>query len=456
MVDVSPLVEDMSPVSKLPVEILSAFFREAFRWNSTNASNTISHVSRTWRVIALDDPSLWSTIYLTGRKSRKPSRFIQLCLARSKQNDLRVIYTNLSEFESHDKEVPPFDPAFLYLPRCRQLELLFEERLNAHPIVEGLRQARAPKLVSFKLVILGGTTKDRPETYRPGNMFTGGAPMLTIMALEGVGVLQCHASLSNITALSLKGCRPYERPCPDPFASEFVEFLREAAPTLRRLALDGNQVFRNHRADKPWSVVELPALTKLCFGNVDENDYIRDFWQFVKMPRLEDLSLYSIPVPLLAGVWAALEGQGGARVARLSLDNHSQPLEQLVAIFPNIQNLAIDWGNIHNVLANAVAADRACVASGERPAWPLLESLSISLNEPCGDNVEERLVRRFIRGRTAVGHPLKAVTLVGSKWPGPKYRLLRCAREHVRYVTFDASLERLAREEYETQSEEDD
>ncbi|KAF7979498.1 hypothetical protein HWV62_42348 [Athelia sp. TMB] len=369
-----------SAISEVSVEILVAIFREAFRWNSAKISYTISHVSRTWSAVALNDPLLWNTIHLTGSK---PSYFTQLCLTRSKQSDLRVLYEKHVDVEFDGALVPPFDPAIFYLPRCHRLELYFHNRVDAFAVLEALKNARAPKLACFELEI-GGIPEHWPKSHYPGSIFTGGAPLLTAAALKSVGISQCRVPLSNITTLSLKGCSPESGHYPylNPFASEFVDILREAAPTLQCLTLDGGQVFS--RKDKPWSVVELPALTTLSFGNtaVDNReafkDYPRGFWKFVKMPRLGDLSLHSIDLALLQEIWSTLEGHRGARIKALSL-YRIQELHELDKgvheIFTNIHSLAIDCSVVHGILANIVYADKKCTGSRSPPVWPLLEAI---------------------------------------------------------------------------------
>ncbi|KAF7975417.1 hypothetical protein HWV62_9657 [Athelia sp. TMB] len=440
-----------SPISKLSVELLSAVFREAFIWNSTKTSNTISHVSRAWRAIALDDPLLWSAIHLTVNK---PSDFTQLCLARSKQSDLQVLYTIDHESELPDEAVPPFDPAVLHLHRCRHLELNFVQRSSAFAVLEALKHASAPKLASFKVAV-GGNPEDRAESDHPGDIFTGGAPLLTFVALDNVSILQCHVPLASVKTLSLKGCGSHSEQYSTLYPSEFVGILREAAPTLQYLTLDSIEVFSDN--DKPWSVVELPALTALCFGNIEKErrqeceEYPKKFWKFVKMPKLEDLSLYSLNRSQLQAAWSE-----APEVKALSLRSLSQ-LRELDkgphAIFMDIESLALDYTVLSEVLTSIVYPKKRHIYLLEDswlsppPFWPMMKSLTF---DDCYEDDEAHLIRRFIRGRKAIGLPIKRVTFLGHKLPRS---VLECARKHVGTVTLAESLSIFEQDEEENESE---
>ncbi|KZP03991.1 hypothetical protein FIBSPDRAFT_1054432 [Athelia psychrophila] len=403
-----------SPIAKASSEIMSAFFREAFKYNSTRTSVTLSHVSRTWRQIAINDPFLWNSIDVSPQG---PSAFSKLCLERSQQADLDVRYSDDVEYELNEEEVAPFDPAMLHLYRCRELELVFADRSCAFAVLNSLKRKAAPRLVFFE-VVLDGNGRFWTHQDRPGDIFTGGAPLLTSLTLHGVSPLECHVPLSNIIKLSLTDFGRHSHQYPDLYPSEFVAVLREVASTLKHLELDGSQVFSTD--ESPWSAVELPVLVTLNIRDEDEEhreeceDYQSNFWEFVRMPALEDLSLSFLGSSQVAEVWLALKGKCGARVKSLSLVNVGleEVEDTLAERFPNLHSLSLGDGMILNVLTSLVDGDEQCASSGETVECPELQHLTL---EDCYEDEDADIVQSFLLGRMAAGHPIRKIVFRGRK-----------------------------------------
>ncbi|KAF7977242.1 hypothetical protein HWV62_4351 [Athelia sp. TMB] len=446
----------ISPISNVSPELLSAFFREAFHYDSTRTSNAISHVSRTWRQVAIDDPMLWNTINLTPRGG---SKFPELCLQRSKQSDLTIHYDDETEYELQDEPVPPFDPAVLRLPRARKLHLFFGDRKGAFTALRALKHTSAPKLAYFELMLQGNSELWADED-RPGDIFTGGAPLLASIMLDCVGALECHVPLSNVTELCLVANGPHSEQYPDLNAAEFIGILLEVAPTLKRLELRGCQAFSTADGDSSWVDFELPALATLAIGNIDEESrepceaYHGNFWKFARMPVLEELSLNSLTCEQTAEACAALKGHSGLGVKSLSLLSVETEMieDEIAVIFPNLCSLRLDGFTSSRLLPKLIAADRNHTSSAEPTAWPLLQSLTIG---DCWNS--SKLVRRYILQREGVGCPIKKITFLGMRLA---YVALRCARKHVGVVNLG---ERLAEidsecsdgEDSESESEDD-
>ncbi|KZP16135.1 hypothetical protein FIBSPDRAFT_934845 [Athelia psychrophila] len=416
-----------SPISNVSPEIICDFFREAFKHSSTGTSMTLSHVSRTWRQIAIDDPFLWNSIHVTPQG---PSAFSKLCLERSKQADLNVCYSDDVEYELDEEEVAPFDPAMLHLHRCGELKLIFADRSCAFVVLKSLKREAVSRLVSFE-VILEGNESFWTHQDRPGDVFTGGAPLLTSLTLHGVSPLECHVPLSNIIKLSLAGLGRYSEQYPDLHPSEFVAVLREVASTLKHLELDGSQVFSTDKS--PWSAVEMPVLVTLSIGDADEGDreacedYHSNFWKFVRMPALEDLSLFSLSSSQVGEVWRALIGQCGARVKSLSLVNVGleEVDDALAKRFPNLHSLSLDDAMILDVLTSLVSAP------GETVECPELRYLTL---EDCDEEKDAVIVQGFLRGRIASGHPIKTIVFRGGR---QAYAPLRFALKNVAEVIIE-------------------
>ncbi|KAF6751404.1 hypothetical protein DFP72DRAFT_1071604 [Ephemerocybe angulata] len=85
-----------SPVSKLPVELLSKVFYLSLQFMDANGRRkpntfpertrlTIAHVSHHWRETALNFPDLWAEIYI---RAKSKVEFIDLALTNSKEQPL--------------------------------------------------------------------------------------------------------------------------------------------------------------------------------------------------------------------------------------------------------------------------------------------------------------------------------------------------------------------------------
>ena len=89
----------------------------------------VSHVSRTWREVAIRDPFLWTSIYIV---SSKPHDLGLMYMNRSKSCSLDIRY--ICDIE----KMLDFDPSILQLQRCRHL-ITVQFRSIRHPSVTATR-----------------------------------------------------------------------------------------------------------------------------------------------------------------------------------------------------------------------------------------------------------------------------------------------------------------------------
>ncbi|KZP07491.1 hypothetical protein FIBSPDRAFT_1052945 [Athelia psychrophila] len=449
--------QSASPISKVSPEILSAFFREAFHHGSTTTSLTLSHVSSRWRHVSIYDPFLWNTIDLVPRGE---SSFAKLCVDRSKETDLEIRYADDREWilkadaagvvismDNEEVELKPFDPAVLHLARCRKLYLYFASRVCAFGALRGLKSASCPRLACFEMVLDGGLNAECwIQQPRPGDMFMGGAPLLTSVNMLGISPLECHVPLERVTTLSLTALEWHTGQGTDLHAPEFIGILQEASTTLRSLRLEGIQVLHSPgEPPMPWSKVELPALTRFAFGGLlgDACDaaagdyyyyYPTNVWNSLYMPLLEDLRLYHLNCCQIAAVWAAKIGKPGPGARMKSLKLCGVDMRgvryKIPQTFPNLHRLAVSAHIIGDVFPSLIAADEDCADSGKTAVWSRLECLSLL---QLTDEAEADLVQSFICGRERVKSPIKNVVFFAGQ---PPDRLLCFARENIPDVTF--------------------
>lgn len=405
----------------------------------------LSQVCRHWRHVALSDPVLWSTIRLTPLGE---TPFVKLCLKRSKNHDLKVLYEDFNEYElqkqqmkvfdrstihlhqSQQQQTEQFDPAIFHLHRCRELELFFNDITWNLAVMQRFQSESAPKLVSFNVFLRGNSELWTGQPERTGDIFTGGAPRLSSLTLHGVSPLECHVPLSRITDLSL-GMRASSQRLPDLNPAEIIGILREVAVTLKHLTLDGVHVVSDD--DYPWSEIELPILVTLRFGNTDDEereeceDYVKDVWQFLGMPLLEDLWLFDLTSSQVAWVLLALKGGRGAGIKSLSLYNVGMDEldEAITDILPNIHSLSLEVGTIPFDFPGLLNPNEHASLSRQKIIWPLLQCLTLTSWHTEEDTA---IFRNLLRGRKALGCPIRRVVFRGYRLA---YSSLSLAHEHI-------------------------
>lgn len=223
--------------------------------------------------------------------------------------------------------------------------------------------------------------------------------------------------------MSLTDDGRHDNQYPDLYPSEFVAILREVASTLKHLELDGSQVFSTDEPETEslclWSAVELPVLVTLDIRHADHEgreeckDYHTNFWKFVRMPALENLSLSTLSNSQVAEVWLALKGPWGARVKSLSLDHLllSEVEDTLAERFPNLYSLSLGVRMTSGILPSILTGNEQSVLSGETVQCPELQHLDLEYWWDEGVDI----VQSFLRVRMAAGHPIKQIVFRGRK-----------------------------------------
>ena len=84
----------LSPISRLPTELLSEIMVEAYKSvpNSLRVRLSLSWVSRHWRQVALGDARLWTRLAYDGRNCSGVAMeyYAKDCITRSKQLPLQI------------------------------------------------------------------------------------------------------------------------------------------------------------------------------------------------------------------------------------------------------------------------------------------------------------------------------------------------------------------------------
>lgn len=237
------------PISRLPPEILCQIFREVRGnhdyanyeddrlWTGTSHSEpclnwiSVSHVSRQWRCVAINDAHLWTDPPL------KNPQWTMTMLERSRMTTMPAITLNIDELDKH--VVNAFTP---HIPRVSHLVLPQMARDTLRQFLSGLPQ-EAPRLEALSINCLARTDSEDATHYIIGNSSVDQAlpfpnhrlcytPKLRRLQLNGVVIDWNSHLLSHLTTLSMSRIPNDSKPTPNQF-----RMMLQSAPNLKRLHL---------------------------------------------------------------------------------------------------------------------------------------------------------------------------------------------------------------------------
>ncbi|KAI6106585.1 hypothetical protein EDD16DRAFT_116267 [Pisolithus croceorrhizus] len=97
-----PLFPQLSPIARLPSEILASIFIHAIQSPASNSAVlsqlVISSVCRAWRTVALSTPEYWATLYVS---SKMPVTVYREFLARSSPFPLSIEFYSWPRFKRY-------------------------------------------------------------------------------------------------------------------------------------------------------------------------------------------------------------------------------------------------------------------------------------------------------------------------------------------------------------------
>ena len=400
------------PISRLPDEVLALIFEAGHACDDlTNFDASylehangrplpfailVSHVSRTWRDVAIRDPFLWTTIQIVYTK---PQSLYLMYASRSKSRSLNIHF--LCDVENvHD-----FKPSILQLQRCSHLAIFCDWYQPAIHISRRLETETAPRLLSLKIDM--GEPNETYEDFFPAGdhqLFRIGAPLLSSVELYRITLWSCKPPLAALTTLRLYA---FEE---EMSFDEFCEVFGAMANTLADLRLDGI-IFRGGSVNKDFTV-DFPALISLEIRypdyerDMDDDDYIKKLCDCINAPALESLSLYSMDGEQFHAAMVSLRLQ---RIRNTTAGLESLSLHDVVVdgytddfalACPDLSDLTlISHATATTVLTFVLESDKIASNTDTELLWPNLHTLSVS-------SCEDEILRALVLGRKAVGHPL--------------------------------------------------
>lgn len=276
-----------SAVSALPNEILSGIFEMGHDSQDVHDSfeTEMSAVTSHWRSVALESPRLWTRIRRAPcQQDLEP---IALYLRRSKTVPIDVtIGMNYWRSEDPRDDIGPlYQLLSAHFGRCHQLRIYSRPGKNLDRLFHYLRPVSAPSIrsihISCSFNICAFHSAEREEV---GQIFTGGAPVLDSIRLDGIELQSCLPPLGSVTAIYLNGMQFYTWMPP----KEWVNMI-SIAQSLRHLELFGEIAFEDWDASVAF---EMPALQTLSMDFIgDGSATFHGFLEYITAPRLEVLML---------------------------------------------------------------------------------------------------------------------------------------------------------------------
>ena len=298
------LPKALSPIHALPVELLSRVFMlgqpdgTPYPEFPPDFSQTfevlVSHVCRHWRQVALDTPSLWTTIHLRLKCHMDRSR---IYLSRKKHKLIDILVDTCAEDE-YEEGYNLFTPEFMavfspLMPivnawRSFALKVRHKDcKIGARDVLSSC--GSAPNLEYLQLWhIENWESAERLFTQigpPPVVIFNKELPKLQHLSLIGVNVPWTQVNfLEDLTTIefalhSVDVRIPYE---------VWANMLK-TSPRLEKLSL---YYSGPKPGDFPWpnEVIALPGMKELSLTDLDA-PYLCDILRYLHMPQLTSLRL---------------------------------------------------------------------------------------------------------------------------------------------------------------------
>lgn len=400
-------------ISRLPDEVLSLIFEAGPRDDPTDGLSEdsadgrplpfavlVTHISRTWRDVAIRNPFLWTKIIILYSRSHSLNH---LYLDRSKPCSLYIDFT--CDMESADD----FDPFILQLHRCSHLAISCHSYQSALHIFQRIEKEASPRLLSLKINVEEVIDGD-PEDFLPveHKLLGGGAPSLSSMELRGTNLWSCKPPLGSLTNLKLDSSSL------DVVMTfhQFWEVFSAIATKLTHLELEG-VLFRAESGDQLLPIV-FPSLLSLYMdchlSGIDHENYISNLWDCIHVPALQSLSLHYLTGREFDAVMSSLRHQTGAKAGLTSLSLVFTDIDDYAGDFalacPYVSELNL-VGTKNKPILKFILNNASNVDTGL--LWPNLRILSVS---SWGGNGDE-ILRALYLARKGAGHPLAQLRFEG-------------------------------------------
>ena len=295
------------PFNDLPVEIVVNIFRYAV-WSTKNSPEGIllrfrlTWVCQRWRHIAVDDPTLWNTIWFKDAKAGYQRSVMYFERAGSATLDLRI--------EDDDKTRLIPDQPMTGNDMERILDIIMTKSNQIRMLIVVV-EAWPPILVLLARLHRSSRSLrqfERMEIHRTGRPYRWDGPdyplhdyqhalalcdgrtqRLNFLCLNGVHIDWDKSRLANLVNLDLRRMPPELGPTLERF-----RYMMESSPNLKKLSLDGaGPVMPPGSASHSLPPISLPQLESLVLGDVQVS-YAVFCAKIIHCPNVRELTILNI------------------------------------------------------------------------------------------------------------------------------------------------------------------
>jgi hypothetical protein len=433
----------------LPTEILSSIFQAGLlplpamrvwkqRAKETRFEISVSHVSRLWRLIALSTPQLWTEIYMNLCVS--PVELLDLYLKRSGTLLLNIMldhnihwdYLDYNQYNLHGYNFTQHLSSLVpHAARWRQFTI--------HAYLDRYSGTMSPRIILLPLVNLHVPALEKITFGCPGrsikheyrgnssantsiNLFSGGAPALSSVALYDNYIHAVRPPLVAVTSLTLRNNIVV-------MPRELVGALLNPMPQfLTYLNLEGDMIWRFPSLPK---IVELPSVRTLhlSFGFLGHHSgphHLDFYFPFVEALTLEGYGVYDFP-----SYFHPSYPMPRSLTVMVTHGSDLDKAAKFIAAFPTIEE----------VVLNPKCTDIPFILnrkeSTKEPLWPELRTMTIV--DPDGADFMGSIngiracflssIIDFVLARIASGRPVFDIKLSATLFPHIHHTHLKKLRE---------------------------
>jgi F-box-like len=437
LVHISRLNNLYATIGVLPAELLVAIFK-------SGPSDVIEHqqyiksislVSRYWHNLSLAIPSLWSFFHiapLIGTHSTQLQN-LEIFIERSCSHPLSIVIYGDDHYEPGDFSSVLLPQINLIIPLVSRWRTLRIDRIYQEEIADicgVFAELQAPLLESFEVNV--EVYDDEFESSL--SVFTGGAPRLSYIKVEGIPLMSCLPPLSSLVSLDLGNP-------PQPLTLVQWRDILTMSNQLRNLHISGDVAHIPFPGTFP--AVEIPLLHSLTFS---PSAYTSLYQQIVgiKCPALRHLTIeppymYNSLSALSSALrWTDRSSKSiypllqSLTLRRVAFTYHDGDARCVIAMLPSITRIIIDSCENPEILFDfLVPKDAHESNSDERhwSYWPLLQTIGLLRMEWTAPE----FLYKIISDRMSRGIPLVSIQLVSMDVSEDKLDWLR-ERLHVEMV----------------------
>jgi len=285
----------LHPIRRLPVEILENIFLRYQGQNGFRTAMKVASVCKKWRAAALGIPKLWRRIRFKTSSGGYPH--LLPIVARRGQQDIHLTLTDLSVYEDMSNDDMSSDGmgnedhvGELLEANGLHTSIVSRLSLHSHKISEiyalGSWRTRFSNVRTLQITLESQRRAVIPEK------FLQCLPALQKIHLNDV-FLPFPNNLSNlrsITQLELNSTDPPTRP-------QYIHNILRSAQSLSTLVMFvGHAICDINFRCAGFSLQNLTSLSLEAPRLADVHAVLKEF---ISLPKLEELSLYSFPCPSL-------------------------------------------------------------------------------------------------------------------------------------------------------------